>query len=191
MLDYNIIQKDMSYDLAYLQLRALSEHKMINQYAYLDRNLIYTTQNELVYSMHYGGKGLSLSYQQEMAGYIMYFYNNDDNILSICDLYARNKKYLEDPSCMNKLGQSLLHKAILDNPKTEEIILQSTVKAKNFYNKMGFESCNQSKEYEMTMPRNHIEMWLDTPLYERPKGLPVYDENSVSSKRGQSTAQPV
>jgi hypothetical protein len=189
MLDYTIIQKDMGYDLAYLQLRSLSEHKMIDPYAYVRHEDVYSTGKDIAYLIEeLDSTGTILSYQQNMVGYILY--NNDDNILSIGDLYARNKDYLDDPFCVYNLGQSLLHKTILDNPQTEEIILQSTINAQNFYRKMGFEIYKPSKPYEMTMPRNHIEMWLDTPLYERPTGLPVY-EDIVSSKRGQPVIQLV
>lgn len=163
-LSYHIIQHDMTYSLAQLQVQALIDHHIEKEIdAYLDHDRIKQSQHFIKDAMDCGGGGFAVSYHNQLAGYILGF--DFGHALCVNEFYARKRKALNDPSCPYRLGQSLLHTLILHHPHVEEISLNASQEAWAFYREAGFKIYNPDDKYDMVMPRNHIEKWLDTPLH--------------------------
>lgn len=170
-LSYARLEHDVVVNLTDLRVQSLADHGQENEYGSLSPSDVSCFKDDIYRYLGYGAVAVTLNYQDRPAGYILYRVGN--NILTVDNLFTREKDRMDYPPCPYGFGQSLLHKTILDHPHTQEIKLQSSAYGWEFYKKMGFEMYNPADKYEMTMPRQHIEMWLDTPLYDkRPQFTP-------------------
>jgi hypothetical protein len=165
ILSYHIIQQNVALNLTGLRVQSLIDHGLAEEYGYFSPDVINGLQEDVEKHLSYGSIAVTINYQDRPAGYILYHENN--NILTIGNFFTRHKDRMDDPPCPYGFGKSLLHKTILDHPQAQKIKLQSSCDGLEFYKKMGFEMYNPYDEYDMIMPRKHIEMWLDTPLYDK------------------------